>query len=284
MRIPGTLIGSAIGDAMGAPFEGTCFLSSIPEKMVSGGPFSVRKGEYTDDTLQMIALAETLVTCRGFSRIDFLRRLLAIQQLHPEYFGPTSSRVLEKIRCGILPETASQHPPGGGRTNGAVMRGAPIGIFYRPEHALTISREAAATTHPHPVAVACSGFVNLMVSVLCRGGSREQAFFHALKTCDNDEVKKRLALLSHAPLIPSTDALDTTHAAVTCWMEEPNFKSMIVRAICLGGDTDTIAAICGALGGAFFGVSGIPADWMNALEGAGSLLALEEKVWSAGEQ
>ncbi|WP_255333434.1 ADP-ribosylglycohydrolase family protein [Methanocalculus taiwanensis] len=283
-RIPGSLIGSAIGDAMGAPFEGSQIIHQIPERMTGGGPFSTRRGEYTDDTLQMIALAETLVTCHGFSAIDFVSRLVKMYDLHPEFFGPTSRAVLERVKKGIPPEKAAFGIPGSGRTNGAVMRGAPIGIFYRPDHARIMSSIAAAITHTHPVAGASSGIVNQMISILCRGGSRESAFFSALNACEISEVRGRVALLSAAPLIPSLDALDAAHAAITCFMEEETFFSMIRRALSLGGDTDTIAAICGALGGAFFGAEGIPPEWIKALEGAAALRELEEAVWSTGEK
>ncbi|MDO9539137.1 MAG: ADP-ribosylglycohydrolase family protein [Methanocalculus sp.] len=280
-RIPGTLIGSAIGDAMGAPFEGSENIAHIPNRMIGGGPFQARRGEYTDDTLQTIALAETLVTCRGFSTIDFLSRLVKMFRMHPEYFGRTSSTVLLKLIEGIPPEKATERS---GRTNGAVMRGSPIGIFYRPDQVLLMSRIASETTHGHPVAVACSGVVNQMISILCRGGSRQEAFFTALESCEVDEVRRRIALLGGAPLIPSIDALDTTHAAITCFMECGTFKEMILRAISLGGDTDTTAAICGALGGAYHGVQGIPGEWIADLEGAQRLLMLEEEVWNAGQR
>ncbi len=283
-RIPGSLIGLAIGDSFGAPFEGMENISLIPERMMGGGPFRTRRGEYTDDTLQMIALAESLVTCRGFEAIDFVKRLLGIYAIHPEYFGPTSRLVLEKIRSGVPVRQAAMLPDGamGGRTNGAVMRGAPIGIFYRPDDALAVSRVAAAVTHPHPVAIACSGFVNQMIAILCRGGTKETAFYRALASCDNGEVRRRVAALSLAEVIPSLDALDTTHAAITCFMEEETFREMIRRAVGYGGDTDTIAAIAGALGGACLGIEGIPEHWIAEVEGAGGILALEDAVWRAG--
>jgi len=287
-RIPGTLIGLAIGDSFGAPFEGSKNIALIPERMTGGGPFRTRRGEYTDDTLQMIALAETLVTCRGFDAIDFVTRLLGIYDTHPEYFGPTSRIVLEGIRSGVPPEKAAILAAGvgtkGGRTNGAVMRGAPIGIFYRPVDALAVSRVAAAITHSHPIAIACSGLVNQMISILCRGGSKEDAFFSALGSCENREVRSRIAALSIAQIIPSVDALDTTHAAITCFMEEETFRGMIRRAVGYGGDTDTIAAISGSLGGALLGVSGIPEDWISNIENVGGLLALEDAVWRTGEK
>lgn len=232
----------------------------------------------------MIALAETLITCHRFSAIDFLSRLLRIYELHPEFFGPTSREVLERVRGGASPESVASGLSGSGRTNGAVMRGAPIGIFYRPGNARIISEEAAATTHPHPVAGATSGVINQMISILCRGGSKEEAFFSALNSCENREVKARIARLSTAPLIPSLDALEAAHLAITCFMEEETFDGMIQTAISYGGDTDTTAAICGALGGAFLGAGGIPREWIVDLEDGPALLELEEAVWERGER
>jgi len=166
-RADGALLGLALGDALGAPLEG---LPPPPRKvteMRGGGYHDVFPGQYTDDTLQTCAVAESLIICRGFSSQDVAIRFISGYRSHPEFYGPTSGAVLDLIEQGWLPEEAAaivHARKGGSRTNGSVMRGVPIGIFYRPESVKRISMACSRVTHYDPTAGECSAFVNRMVS------------------------------------------------------------------------------------------------------------------------
>ena len=133
MRHVGSLIGLAIGDALGAPLEG----SPQPEVWLaeyrSGGRHSRKKGEFTDDTLQAVAVAQSLVACRGFCENDLVEKLSDSYIQKPEWFGPTSTFFFDLVRSGTVPHRAARivhQRRGGSRTNGSVMRGFPLGIFY----------------------------------------------------------------------------------------------------------------------------------------------------------
>ncbi len=99
----GTLLGLAVVDALGAPLEGLPPPEKKVTKMQSGGIHAVSRGEYTDDTLQAMGLARSLVHCRGFSPEDFVSRLIAGFEQEPAYYGPTSRMVFSSERaCGLM--------------------------------------------------------------------------------------------------------------------------------------------------------------------------------------
>ena len=268
-RVEGTLVGLAVGDALGAPFEGAGMRSRWSRKMEPGGRLARQAGSVTDDTLQAIAVAESLVTNRGFSGPDMLRRFWTGYDAHPEYYGPTSSMVFSLIQSGVPVERAVRlaHERGGGsRTNGPVMRGAPIGIVFAGRMVEEVSMAAAKLTHHDPVAGASSGFVNRMVSELCRGRTRHEAFRAALSGCGDSTVIGMLGQWRAHPVSASLDALLLAHGAVTIMMTSHSFREAVERAVNTEGDTDTLGAVVGSLAGAKFGIQAIPAEWIAPLE------------------
>lgn len=176
-RVVGMLLGLAVGDAMGAPLEG----HPPPSVKVTGMPAG---GMYTDDTLQALALARSLVVSRGFSPEDCMTRLLEGYLQYPGFYGPTSSAVFRLVLGGVPPlDAAGQvyRTTGGSRSNGSVMRGPPLGIFFSSPLLEEVSLACSRLTHCDPVAGACSAFVNRMVSDLARGSPREDAFRACLR-------------------------------------------------------------------------------------------------------
>ena len=75
MRHAGSLVALAIGDALGAPLEGSPQPEAWVTDMRPGGRHFRKKGEVTDDTLQAVAVAESLVACGGYSENDLVRKL-----------------------------------------------------------------------------------------------------------------------------------------------------------------------------------------------------------------
>ena len=236
-------------------------------------------GAVTDDTLQAVAVAESLVTCRGFSGPDLAVRLLAGFRAHPEYYGPTSTRVFALVEAGVEPATAARlvhEERGASRTNGPVMRGPPIGIVYAGRAVEEVSMAAARLTHFDPVAGAASGFVNRMASELCRGRDMETAYLAALADCREPETLAVLGSWRTRPPVPSLDALELAHAAITVVMTTTTFAGAVEAAVNMGGDSDTLGAVAGALAGAAYGAGAIPRDWLAPLELRARLVSLAD--------
>jgi ADP-ribosyl-[dinitrogen reductase] hydrolase len=286
VRAGGALTGLAIGDAMGAPLEGLPPYTKTVTEMESGGIHNRIAGNFTDDTLQALAIADSLAVCRGFCPYDIVRRLIYGYRRFPGMYGPTSGAVFELVMKGADPYLAARivhRQNGGSRTNGSVMRGPPLGIFYRGAEVEYYSIRCSELTHADPVAGACSAWLNRMVSDLCRGYSREDALAGASHTCRDDEVLGVLGRCDRFDINPSLDALDTTHAALKIFLHSRSFEDAVVRAVNLGGDTDTIGACCGALAGAFFGIYAIPVRWLSRLNGLSQVTRSAYALWNAAE-
>lgn len=282
MRHVGSLVLLAIGDALGAPLEG----SRQPEVWLaeyrSGGRHSRKKGEVTDDTLQAIAVAKSLVACHGFCENDLVEKLSEGYIQKPEWFGPTSRTFFELVRAGTVPHRAAllvHKKNHGSRTNGSVMRGFPLGIFYPSPEVYEVSLACSRLTHHDPVGGHCSAFLNVMVSDMCRGSSRVTAFRHARSLCTNIEVRTVLGNYDQYDQDPSLDAVLCSHAALHSFMHAKSPEMAILSAVNLGGDADTVGACTGALAGACWGMDALPKRWMAGLERYEELVQLAEELW-----
>jgi ADP-ribosyl-[dinitrogen reductase] hydrolase len=282
MRHVGSLVALAIGDALGAPLEGSRKPEAWLAEYRSGGRHSRKKGEFTDDTLQAVAVAESLVACRGFCENDLVEKLSEAYIVRPEWFGPTSTFFFDLVRSGTVPHHAAllvHKRNHGSRTNGSVMRGFPLGIFYPAPEVYEISIACSRLTHYDPVGGHCSAFLNAMVSDMCRGASRAAAFRHARSLCIHNEVHTVLGSYDQYDPDPSLDAVGCSHAALFSFMHAKSAEMAILSAVNRGGDADTVGSCTGALAGAYWGLGALPERWRGGLEGYDRLVQLAERVW-----
>ena len=279
----GALVGLAIGDALGAPLEGSPPPSRPLADMVSGGRFRRLSGEITDDTLQALAIADSLADLRGFFPYDILRRLINDYRQNPHMYGPTSGAVFDRILAGQDPLAASRdvYLAAGSRSNGSVMRGPPLGIFYSGPELEVYSIACSRLTHYNPVAGACSAWINRMVSDLCRGREPEEAHLRAAARCRERKVLTILESYDHHAPVAGLDALEATHAALSCFMDSGSFSGAVVTAVNMGGDSDTVGAIAGSLAGAYYGLHSIPARWMAGLRPLPRVMETAVRLWTA---
>ncbi|MCK9580846.1 MAG: ADP-ribosylglycohydrolase family protein [Methanoregula sp.] len=251
-------------------------------EMRPGGHHFRKKGEVTDDTLQAIAVAESLVACKGFCENDVVRKLSESYIVRPEWFGPTSTLFFDLVRSGTVPHHAAwlvHKRNHGSRTNGSVMRGFPLGIFFPAPQVSEVSLRCSEITHHDPVAGHCSAFLNMMVSDMVRGISRQKAFRHARSLCTEPEVHAMLGGYDEYMPDPSLDSVLCSHAALHSFMHAKSLEQAILSAVNLGGDADTVGACCGALAGAYWGLGAVPVRWSRDLEGYERLVQLAERVW-----
>jgi ADP-ribosyl-[dinitrogen reductase] hydrolase len=160
------------------------------------------------------------------------------------------------------------------------MRGAPVGIFFSGPVLREVSFRCSQLTHYDTTAAECSAWVNQMISDMCRGFSRTRAFSRALHRCEDDEVVRVLGAYHRSDPEPGLDALLATHAALTSFMDSRSFEEAVIRAIALGGDTDTIAAVTGALAGSWSGIADIPVRWLTDLQDCVMITSLGARLWT----
>lgn len=282
-RFRGCLLGLAVGDALGAPFE------SLPADVIFhdfGGPRAIVDRPpvdgplvYTDDTQMTIGVAETLI---AHGRIDQEALAAAfLDNYQPDRgYGPGARRLLELMGTGGDWRTAAQTMfPGGSLGNGAAMRAAPVGLLFHddPDRAWHEAGESALPTHTHPIGIEGARLVALAVALAVRGGPAfDRAAFYAelIARATTDEFRWQLAAAAKVGPRDSfltfgsrLEAHRSVVTAIECFTVEPDsYRGVIGRAIALGHDTDTVAAMAGAIAGARLGLAAVPAHLLGRLE------------------
>lgn len=276
-RIAGALLGTFVGDAACAPFEGA---DADPGRLVvPPGPGEWR---YTDDTQLAMALAEHLVEHDRVEPESLARTFL--EHYEPERgYGAGTREVFRRWQEGAgLVETAQQVFPQGSFGNGAAMRSAPVGARFHEDTARVgeEARKAASLTHAHPAGVDGAVVLALAVAMAVREGAFgpgavielargpwETELSHGLaKAADLartgvDDVAMVVEELGHE--VTAQRSVPTALWAAALSTDLPETASRCAR---LGGDTDTIGAMSCAVVGAAMGLSSIPRDWLDALE------------------
>jgi poly(ADP-ribose) glycohydrolase ARH3 len=279
-RFRGCLLGLALGDALGAPHEG-----GRPGGTLGPAPDVLR---WTDDTEMALGLARSLAEKRGLDE-DHLARTWAEGADFTRGYGGGARRLLERIRQGGDWRSGVRAIfPQGSYGNGAAMRAAPLGLFFREAPAEPAAR-AAAITHGHPlgieggvlvaraVAMALSGRLDLAA---LRDGCREADFRGRLEVAGQDlsgeQVRERLG----AGVEAHRSVVTAIHAA----HRFGEFLPMIAFVVSLGGDVDTIGAMAGAIFGAREGVEALPADLLGRLEARDAIEAAARRLYEASSQ
>jgi ADP-ribosyl-[dinitrogen reductase] hydrolase len=280
-RVSGCLVGLATGDALGAPLE---FLSR--QQVRNRFPHGLRdmiasslwsKGEYTDDTQMALLIAESLLEKDGFVATDIAKRFQNWSRTAKDV-GVQTIAVVNMARYTDDPERCSSRyhadNPDSSAGNGALMRCAPIALFYLNslERIIEFSRSCARLTHSDKRAQSSCVILNAWIrtAILNRiRDGRTEAF--ALLEENELAAWKKLASIetcNEHDIASSGYTVHTLEAAAWSFLTTESYEEAIVRAANLGDDADTVAAVCGALAGAYYGYSAIPARWRDQLQNA----------------
>ncbi|HEY2759198.1 MAG TPA: ADP-ribosylglycohydrolase family protein [Pirellulales bacterium] len=272
-RFSGSLLGLAIGDALGAHFEGQSQGSiarqyRTVEKLIEDPPY----GElwYTDDTQMAIGVAETLIKCKRIDEFEICKRFAANFQPQRGY-GRGARIVLEAMVEGWdHRELAANLFPGGSFGNGAAMRVAPVGLMFHHDDQLLWeqARLSALPTHIHPLGIEGAQVLALAAGLAARIDSFDrQAYFKTLSAaCQLTEYSGPLERAGRVAdprdLALFGNGIEASSSVVTAiasfGLTPESYEQTVGNAILLGGDTDTIAAMAGAISGAYLGQQAIP--------------------------
>jgi poly(ADP-ribose) glycohydrolase ARH3 len=280
-RFAGCLLGLAIGDALGANFEGQspehiAGRYRTVEQLMTRPP----RGElwYTDDTQMAIGVAETLVACKCIDDSELCRRFAENYQPHRGY-GRGARVVLDAMLDGRdHNHVAANYFSGGSFGNGAAMRVAPVGLVFRHdvECLWEQAKLSAIPTHVHPLGIEGAQLLALAVSLASTTLTldRERFFATLADKCESIEysgpLRRACRVNNPKDLGLFGNGIEATSSVVTAIASfglTPNsYEQTIGNAILLGGDTDTIAAMAGAISGAFLGRRAIPEALLKGLE------------------
>ena len=288
-RQRGTLLGDAIGDALGAAIE---FRppGSFPKVTGyrGGGPHGLAPGEWTDDSSMALALAGSIAGA-GWNLNDQARRYLAWWQ-KGEYsvndrcfdIGITTQSALRRFeKTGNAKTSGDTSERASG--NGSIMRLAPVPIRYAHlflddlEELVAYLIESSRVTHASPQCLSACAYMGLVLCGLIHGIDRQQVLdakweplrqlkrIHALHPEIEHVAAGSFREKQPSEIVGSGYVVKSLEAALWAFHDAKDFREAVLRAVNLGDDADTTGAVCGQLAGAYWGESGIPQEWREGL-------------------
>ncbi len=287
----GSLAGLAVGDTLGAGFEGMS-RSEIGRIQEKDPNFLENrcKGRYTDDTHNALSIAEALISHKGFSKEATADRLVKNYRLDPNRgFGNGSERMYKEAADGA--ELIAHEK--GSFTNAPAIRVAPVGLFYFDDYE-SLRKYAIAQaeiTHQGPEAISGAVAIAYAVALAIRQSRQEgydrQKFIGDVADFVQDicpqmavNIKTMARFIEDDSLFeplkaiggrsiqhgPSLLAVESVPMAILFSTQGIGYFGIVKRAVLAGGDTDSTSAMTGAISGARYGLDCIPARLLIKLE------------------
>lgn len=306
-RAVGAVLGSAAGDALGAGYEfGPPLPDDQPVLMAGGGSFGWAPGEWTDDTSMAVPLVRVLAdggSLDDTAALDAVVATWADWALTATDVGVQTSALLDGLptpTAAAARDAAAAHyaaHPQGAGGNGSLMRTGPVALGYlddgREDALAHAARTVSDLTHGDPDAGDACVLWSLAVRHAVRTGELDLAGqLDALPASRRDRWASLLAEAEAARPVDFPKNGWVVHALQAAWSaihHGDGLVDVLERAVRAGRDTDTVAAIAGALAGAVHGASAVPAAWQEILHGwpgldAAGLRDLAVAATGAGER
>lgn len=285
-RAIGTLVGLAVGDALGTTLE---FASRDTRphqsEITGGGPFNLRPGQWTDDTSMALALADSLLSVGEYDPTDLMDRFVSWWK-EGAYsstgtcfdIGVTTSSALDMYIALGRPEIGSHSPDTAG--NGSIMRLAPAVLYGFPDvdTAADIAVRQCKTTHGAAECLeACDIMARILVSHIW--GRPIEDFRGRYHSSGIKNIASRGWTGKSRDAIKSTGyVVDTLEAALWADARTENFEQALILAVNLAGDADTIGAVTGQICGARYGMAGIPKRWLEKIHDLDVIVDMAERL------
>jgi len=290
-RATGAVLGSAAGDALGAGYE---FTNPAPDQeiaMIGGGGFGWAPGEWTDDTQMAVAILDVIAT--GSRDLDAIAsNFLAWYSAGPADVGIQTSSVLGSAAVPEdLADAAAAFMEANPRSagNGALMRTAPVALAALDDRTeiARLAGSIASLTHAHPDSVAACVLWSLAIQQAITTAEPDQVFDweaavrNGLEHVSEDRRERWDELVTEAVtgppglFNPNGWVVTAFQAALSAIVNTPvpeeqpsdHLRDALIAAVRIGYDTDTVAAIAGALLGARWGTGAIPDEWNTLIHG-----------------
>jgi poly(ADP-ribose) glycohydrolase ARH3 len=285
-RTRAALLGVALGDALGRPFEG---VPRPDAAEVMAWAESTERLTWTDDTAMTLVLAEHLVAAAPWDdlRLDELvGRFAEAWQREPwRGYGGGPPRIFAAHLAGQPWRDASRALFGraGSFGNGGAMRVAPVALVAPSlEDGTRLARDSAVVTHAHPLGQDGAAVQAAAVFLALNSGDgpldRDGFVAELHGVAQTPEFTRAIDLLHRVPVAADPHALAallgngieaerSVPTAIAAFLAQPDdLRAAILTAVCCGGDADTIAAMTGAIAGARHGTGSLPQSWLARLE------------------
>ncbi|HJD97381.1 ADP-ribosylglycohydrolase family protein [Mailhella massiliensis] len=270
-RARGCMLGQLSGDSLGSLVEFRSpeqIRAAYPHgvrELADGGTFHTLAGQPTDDSEMALAMARQIATLGRYCALRTGKQYRDWLKSHPFDCGNTIARALRGE-----PNPASQ-------ANGALMRISPMGIFGagRPRaDVMKWAKKDAALTHTHPICGQANAlYAALIAHAVAEGGTGQECYAALLGWMKRmkleDALRRAVENAAHeAPhdyMSQMGWVLIALQNALWQMLHAPSLEEGVVDTVMRGGDTDTNAAIAGALLGAIYGEDAVPAQWREAV-------------------
>ena len=294
------LLGLAVGDALGVPYE-RCTLEEMRREpcvgMRGGGAHRQPAGTWSDDTSMALCIADSLGT-KGVDPDDVMKKFSAWNNRR-QYtatgvvfdVGTTCRRGIVKYDLGAPPELCGDCTENG-NGNGGLMRCFPVALYAcrqteNTEELLRLVHSYSALTHGHPVGLICCGLYALFIrewlnreqgeavfDVMDRAIEKGRMHYAAMGGGFEEAINRPGLFLSAKDLKGKAEdqlptfgyVMNTWNIAVWSLLNTDNYRECVLKAVNLGGDADTNAAVAGSLAGFVYGCEDIPEEWLEALQ------------------
>jgi len=284
-RYQGCLLGLAVGDALGTTlkFKKPGSFKPIID-LAGGGPFSLEAGQWTDDTSMALCLAESLLICQGFDPADQMERYL--RWYREGYLsstgtcfdiGNTTRAALTSFKDTGEPFSGPTHPWSAG--NGSIMRLAPV-VMYFAQGPCQGNPPGRRELPHHPRGHRGGGRMPLLGSPPAGRllGESKETLLSPMYTpisglWAESPLPEKIAAIAQGsfkeknlPEIRGTGyVVDSLEAALWAFYHGDDFQEGALLAVNLGDDADTTGAVYGQMVGAYYGVQGIPEEWLEKI-------------------
>ncbi|GIQ60424.1 hypothetical protein Flavo103_35600 [Flavobacterium collinsii] len=288
-KIKSGLFGVAVGDALGVPVEfySRSDLKENPvSEMIGFGTHHQPAGTWSDDSSLAFCLAESL--CNDYDLSDIARNFVKwynteLWTPHGKVFdiGIATRNAIHNIGKGHEPELCGgfEEKDNG---NGSLMRILPLAFYLKNEKDIEVIykkvKEVSSITHAH----FRSGFACFIYVVYClellKANDKREAYrrmqdvvadflrekkFNPLELQLFDRIlKNNIAEYPENVIHSSGYVLHSLEASLWCFLNWSSYEKTVLKAVNLGGDTDTTAAITGGLAGIYYGIDNIPQKWI----------------------
>jgi ADP-ribosyl-[dinitrogen reductase] hydrolase len=271
LRAQGCLLGQLAGDSLGSLVE---FQSpqeirrKYPDgvrELADGGTWGTIAGQPTDDSEMALMLARMLIKQRRYDPEEARKAYVYWLKSAPFDCGSTVSTGL---RGRLNPES---------QANGALMRISPLGIFgcnYDLDRVSEYAQQDAALTHPHPVCLQANALYAMGIANAIGTGKSAQELYEQIEKWAVEMTVEALLMKAIVDAAKSAPAdylhqqgwvLIAFHNALWQLLHAASLEDGVVDTVMRGRDTDTNAAIAGAILGAVYGREAVPPQWIDKL-------------------
>jgi ADP-ribosyl-[dinitrogen reductase] hydrolase len=270
----GIFMGSAIGDALGAPLE---FLrpeeiKTLHTEMTGGGVHDCAVGETTDDTAMMVCISDAYITQKHFAPDEIALNFMTWKK--SGYFG-TRNYVFDIGRTvSTAISTMSTEQPYQGSTsdrssgNGSIMRLAPVILANHASPNIAVAESVAVSLMTHGNAEIVQ-YTAAFVAEIMAGKQLDE--FDWARRYSLRQGRETKGTIMHAYNM-AWHCVNTTYS----------FEDAVVMAVNKGDDADTVGAVTGMLAGRKYGYKNIPRRWLDKLVKRDELVDMAEKLYKIG--